>query len=127
MDPQTKNKKVILIVEDDEIINIAYKQALEGAGFNTIFATTGDQGCNLIKQHHPDLILIDIMLKGKLNGFDVLTTIKADDKTKDIPVFIMTNLDNSYEKEALDLGANKFFVKANVSLYEMIDEIRTII
>jgi len=119
-------KKVILVVEDDEIINLAYKKALEEAGFEAIFASTGEQGCNLVKLHKPNLILLDIMLQGKKNGFDVLSAIKSDQDTKEIPVFVMTNLDTTHEKEALEMGAAKFYVKANTSLLDMIKEIKSL-
>ena len=123
----TQTKKVILVVEDDEIINIAYKKAFENAGMEAIFATTGEQCCSLVKQHTPDLILLDIMLRGQQNGFDVLNILKEDDDTKNIPVFVMTNLDNTHQKEALEMGANKFFVKANTSLSEIVKNIQEFI
>lgn len=121
---QEKLKKVILIVEDDEMINMAYKKSLEEAGFETIFSANGEQGCELVKMHKPNLILLDIMLHGKKNGFDFLTTVKSDDETKSVPIFVMTNLDNTHEKEALEMGADKFYVKANTSLTELIQEIK---
>ncbi|GIK84119.1 MAG: response regulator [Patescibacteria group bacterium] len=120
---ETQKKKIILVVEDDEIINIAYKKALEDAGYETFFALTGDQGCNMAKQHRPNLILLDIMLQGQKNGFDVLQLLKSDDETKSIPVFVMTNLDSTHEKEALDMGATKFFVKASTSLTQIVEAI----
>jgi DNA-binding response OmpR family regulator len=124
---EEKKKKIILVVEDDEIINIAYKKVLEDAGFETFFATTGDQACNMVKQQKFDLILLDIMLQGQKNGFDILQIIKQDEETKGIPVFVMTNLDTTHEKEALDMGAEKFFVKANTSLSQMVEEIKSFI
>lgn len=123
----TQTKKVILVVEDDEVINLAYKKALEAEGFETIFATSGEQCCNLVQQQKPDLILLDIMLGGQQNGFDVLSTLKEDNDTKDIPVFVMTNLDNTHKKEALEMGANKFFIKADTSLTETIKNIKEFI
>lgn len=120
-------KKVILVVEDDEIINLAYKKALEAAGINSVFATTGDQACNLVKVHKPDLILLDIMLQGPKNGFDVLKILRDEEDTKAVPIFVMTNLDNTHEKEAMEMGATKFFVKANTSLVDIVNEIKNII
>ncbi|MBP7842676.1 response regulator [Candidatus Woesebacteria bacterium] len=125
MEPQTK--KVILVVDDDEIINLAYKKALGDAGYETLFATTGDQCCNLVKQHNPSLVLLDIMLLGQKNGFDTLSILKNDENTKNIPVFVMTNLDTTHEKEAIDMGAARFFVKANTSLSQIVSEIKTFI
>ncbi len=121
---ETQTKKVILVVDDDEIINLAYKKALEDAGYEALFASTGDQCCNLAKQHKPNLVLLDIMLQGQKNGFDTLSILKADDETKNIPVFVMTNLDATHEKEALEMGATRFFVKANTSLSQIITEIK---
>lgn len=120
-------KKIVLVVEDNENINSIYKKTLENAGFEVFFALTGNQCSNLIKQHKPNLVLLDIMLEGKKNGFDVLGTLKGDDKTKNIPIFVMTNLGENHKKEALDLGAARFFVKAHTSLLQIVEEIKKFI
>ncbi len=68
----------------------------------------------------PDLVLLDLILPRK-NGFDVLVDIKRTQATKKIPVIILSNLAQRTDKErALELGANDYLVKAEVSLSDVV-------
>jgi len=74
----------------------------------------------------PDIIVLDIMLP-EMNGFDILQKIKMNEKHKKIPVIMLSNLSKQADIEkAKMLGANKFIVKAAVSLDEIIHEIATL-
>jgi len=71
----------------------------------------------------PDLILLDIILPKK-DGFEVLKWLKADPKTADIPIIILTNLsDISSVQQALELGANSYLVKADFHLDDVIKKV----
>ncbi|MFA7169976.1 MAG: response regulator, partial [Candidatus Paceibacterota bacterium] len=71
----------------------------------------------------PDLILLDIILP-KMDGFEVLKNIKADDKTSQIPIIVLTNLgDISNIQKALELGANTYLVKADFHLDDVMEKI----
>src|SRR3989338_11668571 len=98
------NKK-ILLVEDEFYIRDLYRIILESAGFNVILAEDGEEGYKQT-QNLPDLILLDIMIP-KLNGIMLLQKIKKDEKTKNIPVVLLTNLgQESIIKKAFDEGAS---------------------
>ncbi|KKU64086.1 MAG: putative response regulator, atypical CheY [Candidatus Amesbacteria bacterium GW2011_GWA1_47_16] len=100
----------ILLIEDDEILQAMYRKQLQSAGHQVTTAHDGRTGLDLAQSHHPDLVLLDVMLPGGLNGFDVLEQLKNDPKTKDIAVLILTNLETE-EKVAKQIGASGYLVK----------------
>jgi DNA-binding response OmpR family regulator len=121
---ESQNKpKRILIVEDDMSLQQILAEKLGNLGFEPVTAGTGQQALNKIKVSVPDLILLDIMLPGGMNGFDVLERIKANPVLKNIPVIVLTNLDTE-QKTALDIGAIDYIVKANISLDEVVLKIK---
>jgi len=79
---------------------------------------------NLAKSQKPDLILLDLILPKK-DGFEVLKELKKDESTKEIPVIVLTNLEDieSVEK-AIELGANTYLVKAQYTLNEVIQKVK---
>lgn len=106
--------KKILIIEDDTFLFQVYKEMFKSDTYSVVNATTAQQGLSLIQSDKPDIILLDIMLPGGMNGFDLLEKIEANPETKDIPVIILTNLD-SEEKVAKLIGAKKYLIKANTT------------
>ncbi len=117
-------KKKILVVEDDQFLIKVYKNKLEEEGFDVYLAVNGVEGIQKANEHMPDIILLDMMLPVK-NGFEVLEDLKANDKTKDIPVMILSNLGQESDIEkGISLGAIDFLVKANYSINEVTDKIK---
>lgn len=116
----------ILIIEDDEILQRMYQQRLESEGFTVIVARDGREGLTLAQSEKPTLILLDIMLPGGMNGFDVLEQIKKDEKTKDIVVLVLTNL-GSEEKTAIDIGAAGFLMKVNTKPDDVVAKIKELL
>lgn len=113
----------ILIAEDDNLVQNIYHNVLTKEGFEVIQAFNGRQALSLAKSEQPNLIILDIMLPGGMNGFDVLERLKMDEKLKNIPVLVLTNLDTE-EKVALSIGASDYIVKANISIKEVVDKIK---
>lgn len=92
-----------------------YDEALSRMGFSVGIARTGKEGLRLVKENEPDLVILDIVMPDG-DGFFVLKNIKENQKTKNIPVIMHTNLFNESDKaEALRLGAKDYVVKANVT------------
>lgn len=110
-------KKVLFIEDDTSILNV-YQEALKQKEIIIIGAATGKEGLARVDQEKPDLIVLDIMLPGGINGFDVLEQLKANSLTANIPVIVLTNLD-SEENVALKIGAIDYKVKANTTLEEI--------
>ena len=118
-----KGKKV-LIVEDDPILQKAIQDYLKSDGFEVEVASDGEEGLQMAKTKNPELILLDIILP-KLNGFEVLKAVKADEKIQKVPIILLTNLGgmNDVEK-ALALGASTYLVKSDYSMGEISQKIK---
>ena len=119
--------KKILIVEDDEFLRSLNAKRLETEGFKIVVAVDGQSAIDLIPKEMPDLIFLDLLLPG-VDGFEVLKRIKADAKTKDIPVVVFSNLGQKEDIEkAHNLGAIDFLVKANFTLDDVVVKIREVL
>jgi DNA-binding response OmpR family regulator len=117
--------KKILVVEDEPTLQNLYLKALVNAGFDTAVATTGMEGFTKAKNNKPDLILLDIMLPGGKNGFDILQMLKSDQELKTVPVICMTNLDSERET-AISLGAIDYYVKSDMPILELVAKVTKI-
>jgi two-component system, OmpR family, alkaline phosphatase synthesis response regulator PhoP len=116
----------ILLVEDEEILRRMYVKQLMAEGFDVVEAANGVLGLQLVKQEKPAVMLLDVMMPGDMNGFDVLEAVKRDEEIKNIPVILLTNL-NSEEQTAKSIGAAGYFVKANTSLEELVGKIKALL
>lgn len=117
-------KKTILLIEDEANLQKLLGEQLEEQNFTVLHALNGEIGIKKALEHRPNLILLDLILPKK-NGFEVLRDLKANQATKDIPVIILTNLENASEiQKALALGATTYLVKTNYQLEEIIKKIK---
>jgi signal transduction histidine kinase/DNA-binding response OmpR family regulator len=92
----------ILIVDDDEVSRYLVKGLLANRGYRLIEACGGTEGLRLARESRPNLIVLDLSMPD-LDGFEVLSTLKADSQTKDIPVVIFTSqLLESRDRARLD-------------------------
>ena len=115
--------KKIFIVEDDKGIQDTYKRKLVPLGFTVFQAFDGKQLMENVRLEKPDLILLDIMLPGGMNGFDVLEQMKKDPELSSIPVLVFTNLEGEMET-AKKIGATDYFIKANTSIDQVVEKIK---
>lgn len=116
--------KTVLFIEDESALQKALGDALENDGFMILQSLNGEDGLRMAKSEHPDIILLDLILPKK-DGFEVLKELKADEKTKDIPVIILTNLEGSHDIDrALELGATTYLIKASYELDDVLKKIR---
>jgi DNA-binding response OmpR family regulator len=119
-----KIMKKILFIEDESALQKTFGEVLTKEGYEMISALDGKTGLRLAKEKKPDLILLDLILP-RMHGFDVLRELKEDEKTKDIPIIILTNLENAEDiQKALELGARTYLVKANYTLEEVIRKVK---
>lgn len=122
-----RSKKIILIVEDDEVLLRALYLNFHKNEYTIATATDGDTAVKMAQRLKPDLILLDLLLP-KMNGFDVLKNIKSDPAVKDTPVIILSNLgDDSDIAKAKALGSVDYFVKSNVKLAELSEKIKSVL
>lgn len=101
-------QKTILLVEDDRSISDMVKRYLTNEGFHVACVFDGEAAANAFKHSHYDLVLLDLMLP-KLNGMDVLQTVRAKSY---IPVIIMSAKDSELDKAlGLGFGADDYITK----------------
>lgn len=105
------DKQIILIV-DDEHVNIRALQAVLGREHHLVFATSGEEALErAVQTPQPDLILMDIVMPG-LDGFEVCSRLKKDEKTRHIPVvFLTAKWETSEEAKGLQCGAVDYIRK----------------
>jgi DNA-binding response OmpR family regulator len=120
-------KKKILVVEDDTVLQKTVADFLELEGFLMVTASNGEDGISQAKSENPDLILLDVILPKK-DGFEVIEALKADEATKKIPIILLTNLGslNDVEK-ALKMGANNYLVKADYKMEEVAKKVKEVL
>ena len=116
-------KKTILIIEDEAALQKALEDTLRGEGYDTLSALDGELGLATAKEHKPSLILLDLVLP-KSSGFEVLESLKAAEETRDIPVIVLTNLEDLQDvQKVIDLGATTYLVKSHQSLRDIVSKI----
>jgi len=115
--------KTILLIEDEAALQKTLGDTLGAAGYKVLQALDGEAGLRLALSEKPDLILLDLIMPRK-TGFDVLTELKQNPATEDLPVIVLTNLEtvDNVEK-ALAAGAVTYLVKANYSLKDILGKI----
>ena len=117
-----ENKK-ILIIEDEKTLQNALSEYLKQENFDIINALDGELGVRLAVSEKPDLIILDIILPKK-DGFQVLDEVKTNEKTKDIPVILLTNLESMEDiQKAFDKGATTYLVKSEYKLEDIVKKI----
>lgn len=101
-------RPLVVVVEDDPASAELLARQIERAGFRAQIARSGAEGLALAKEHRPAAITLDIMLPD-VDGWEVLTRLKSDEMTSDIPVIVVSVVDNP--DLGTTLGALDYFVK----------------
>ena len=115
--------KKILIIEDDPVQQKTYRLKL-WTKYNLDFASTGGEMLSQLGPTLPNLVILDIMLPGGKNGFDILSLLKDNPKTSSIPVIILTNLGVDQRQTALDCGAADYFTKIDTGMDQIADIVK---
>ena len=110
----TTPPKRIVIVEDDPALGEIYKTRLELQGYTCFIAYNGIIALYFIQKELPDLVLLDLMIPD-LSGTEVLSVIRKSDWGKDIPVYVISNLNETEAPQNLrTLGISGYSIKANM-------------
>lgn len=121
-------KKHILLVEDEEALLSTLRDELEEGGFTVDPSLTGEEALRKVDESPPDGILLDLILPGGIDGMGVLARLKQSERTQGIPVIILSNVgDDDKVREALDLGADAYFVKTRYSLTELLERVHLLL
>jgi signal transduction histidine kinase/DNA-binding response OmpR family regulator len=115
----------VLVIDDDPTARYIIKRHLEGTAYQLFEAGTGEDGIRTAREQHPNVILLDFLLGAGTTAFDVLDELKADSRTRGIPVIIVTSqvLDELDQKRLLE-EAEAVISKQNLSRELAINRIR---
>lgn len=116
--------KKILFIEDESALHKTFGEIVKQEGYEMISALDGETGLKMAKEEKPDVILLDLILP-KMNGFEVLKSLKEQEETKNIPVIVLTNLEGMDDiGKVLSLGATTYLVKTEYEIEEILQKIK---
>ncbi len=117
----------ILIIDDDPQISELVTVNLEMAGYQVSHASDGIKGEALAKQLQPDMVILDLMLGPKTDGFTVCQRLRRDERTESIPILMLTALGETANKvQGFDAGADDYLTKP-FELQEMLARVRALL
>ena len=110
----------VMLVEDDNNLREIYAARMQAEGYEVVTAADGEEALVTGKAEKPDLIISDVMMP-KISGFEMLDIIRNTEGMKDVKIIMLTALGQSDEQERADkLGANKYLVKSQVTLEDIV-------
>lgn len=105
----------ILLVEDDPAVSGMYKLKLEMEGYRVTVCADGEEGLRMAREEKPQLIFLDIRLP-RMDGMTVLEAMRGDDRTRHIPVVILSNYgEPPLIERGLRLGAREYLLKSETT------------
>lgn len=120
-------KKFILIAEDDKASVSVYRAKFESDGYEVEVVDRGDLVIPELKKRKPDLLILDLMLPQK-TGFEILEELKGINTLKNLKIVVASNLSQDIDKEKVKkLGVTDYFIKSDISIFELIDKIKKIL
>lgn len=115
--------KKILIVEDEIALSEVLRDEFALHKFEISVAYNGEEAMKKLHSAKPDFVLLDLLLP-KMDGFEVLKQMKADEELREIPVIVLSNLGQDEDiREAMKLGAVDYFVKTQHPIKEIIEKV----
>ena len=99
---------LVLVIDDDPGMLELMGRLLTREGYRVVTAATGEEGLDIVKHQRPQAVILDVLMP-RTDGWSVLSSLKADDQTRAIPVIVLTMLDDS--EMAFALGAADFMTK----------------
>jgi len=118
-----KEKANILVVDDDNAIRELLRQSLEAEGYIIREARDGVEAIQQVKRNRPDLILLDVMMP-QINGFEVAAVLKNDPQTADIPIIILSIVED--RERGFRLGVDRYLTKP-INRSKLLKEIGTLL
>lgn len=116
----------VLVVDDDELARLEIARSVEQAGYTVSQAESGARALDMLRKVSFDLVLLDLLMPG-MDGFEVLEHIKADTALSEVPVIVITAVDDrDTTYRSIDLGAVDNFSKP-VNHHLLIHRIRKVL
>ncbi len=117
----------IMVVEDDASLREIYSIRITAEGYDVVSAGDGEEALAVAVREKPDLILSDVMMP-KISGFDMLDILRSTPETANIKIIMMTALSADDQRQRGErLGANKYLVKSQVGIEDVINTIHEVL
>ncbi len=119
----------VLVVEDQDSIRKMIEALVGARGFSVTAVPNGSKAIDAALVSPPDIVLLDLMLPGNLDGFEVCRTLRAQPATENIPIVIISALDDDESREkATAAGATAYYTKpfSPMALLREIDRLRSV-
>jgi DNA-binding response OmpR family regulator len=114
----------ILLCEDQDAIRHMIGTLVTAAGHEVVDVRTGSEAVELALKDRFDILLLDLMLPGQLDGFEVCTRLRAEERTRTMPIFVISAMDEESAKpRAMAAGATAFYTKPFRPL-ELLEDIK---
>ncbi|TMC54422.1 MAG: response regulator [Chloroflexi bacterium] len=122
-----KDEVRVLVVDDDATNRMWLTQALEPAGFSVLPASGGRQAIELAKTMQPDCVLLDLMMPD-VTGFDVVEALRADERTRDTPIMVVTAMTlTDADKRLLNGRVSQILTRGNVATTDIVGLLKRVI
>lgn len=117
----------ILVVEDQDAIRRMIEALVQARGYQVVAVASGTKAIDVAATEPPDIVLLDLMLPGQYDGFEVCRRLRSDPTTRSVPVVILSALDDPDSRaKAAEAGANAYYTKpfSPIALLKEIDRLR---
>lgn len=119
---QIDTKKTVLIIEDDVFLGKAYELEFSRMQVSVVLVNDGLEAIEYLKGEPPAVVLLDLLLPG-MSGLDILAAIRGNDRWKNVPVIVLTNLDDQqFIDKTKSFGVDDYMVKANTAIHDIVDK-----
>lgn len=115
-----KQKKIILIVEDEPSYQHTLAEKLGAEGFDILIAKNGEEGLVVALEKHPDLILLDLQMP-RMGGIEMAKKLREDEWGKSVKVMVITNFsDMDKTEQILKSNIFQYLVKTDIKLEDLV-------
>lgn len=120
-------KKVLLIVDDETLVSSVLMAQFNQGEVEIISTNNGEDGLNTALEHHPDLILLDLVMP-RMDGMTMLSKLREDEWGKQVKVIILSNIvDADKVDESKNRGVDEYYVKSNLDAITLADKIKEVL
>ena len=123
MNNEPHHKKLVMIVEDNELNLKLFRDLLEAHGYATLHTSDGFQVLDLARQNNPDLILMDIQLP-EVSGLEITGWLKADSELKAIPIIAVTAFAMRGDEEKIRAGGCDDYLSKPIAVHQFIATVK---
>lgn len=125
--PQPSVRHTVMIVDDDASMVRLYTNIFQIEGFNIVSASSGKEALEKLNTITPNIILLDLMMPN-MSGFDFLEKIRNVEKTKNLPIIVLTNLaTDDTQQEIQKYNVSKFLIKSDYMPKQILEEVKSVL